>query len=384
MNIQAAPDGQIAHATANPTLCDARIAIVDDEPINIKVARKYLQGVGYHQFVTTTDSTTAVSMIAGESPDVVLLDIMMPLVSGIDILRAVRADSRLCHIPILILTASTDAQTKLMALESGATDFLAKPVDPNELVPRIRNALIVKAHHDHLARYSEQLEEQVRARTRELEASRLEVIHCLARAGEFRDDATGEHVLRVSRYARIIALELGLSLTDCANIELAAQLHDVGKIGLPDAILLKRGKLTDDEYAVVQRHCEIGSRIVRPNIEDVLSRQGAITGDILEIAARIALTHHERWDGAGYPRGLAGESIPIEGRIVAVADVFDALRSARSYKSAMSPDEAVAKMNQSRGTHFDPRILDAMLRRLPDMIAVVQKPVEVTASPAAA
>ena len=183
----------------------AKIAMVDDEPINIKVVRKHLQTAGYQNFVTTTDSTTAFDLIRQEMPDVILLDVMMPKVNGIEILRAIRADNRLRHIPVIILTASTDAQTKLHALDAGATDFLAKPVDPNDLVPRIRNALIVKAHHDHLSRYSEQLERQVRARTAELEVSRVQVILCLARAAEYRDDTTGQHVIRVGRYVTIIS-----------------------------------------------------------------------------------------------------------------------------------------------------------------------------------
>src|SRR5687767_6867859 len=187
----------------------SRILIVDDEPVNIKVVRKYLQGAGYENFVTLSDSPLAMDVIRRERPDVVLLDVMMPRVSGLDILQSLRADPELAHIPALILTASSDAGTKLKALELGATDFLAKPVDPNELIPRIRNALLVKAHHDHLANYSGQLESEVKLRTSELEASRLHVIQCLARAAEYRDDATGRHVARVGRYAAIIATELG-------------------------------------------------------------------------------------------------------------------------------------------------------------------------------
>src|SRR5665213_4431076 len=185
---------------------------------------------------------------------------MMPVVNGIDILRAVRADAGLMHIPVLILTASTDAQTKRRALESGATDFLAKPVDPSDLAPRIGNALIVKAHHDHLAQYSEQLEQQVRARTAELEVSRLQVILCLARAAEYRDDTTGRHVIRVGRYVTILSRELGFPESEAQIIGLASQLHDVGKIGLPDGILLKPGKLTPVEFEVVKRHCEMGHK----------------------------------------------------------------------------------------------------------------------------
>jgi len=358
----------------------ARIAIVDDEPINIKIARKYLQDVGYRNFVTTTESLTALELIAREKPDVVVLDIVMPRVDGIQILQAIRADPLLQHIPVLILTASTDVETKRRALESGATDFLAKPVDPSDLIPRIRNALIVKAHHDHLARYSEQLELQVRQRTLELEASRLQVIYCLARAAEFRDNTTGRHVIRVGRYCSLLARELGFTPAVAETLGLAAQLHDVGKIGLPDAILHKPGPLSPEEVLVVKRHCEIGHSIVAP-LEDAAWQELQSCNDmwlvspganaILATAALIALTHHEKWDGSGYPRGLSREMIPIEGRITAVADVFDALTSVRSYKSAMPPEQAVTDMEQRRGAHFDPRVLDAMTRRLDDFIKIV-------------
>jgi putative two-component system response regulator len=383
MSISQPPDA-VAPSTApvDPTAiadprATAKIAIVDDEPINIKVARKHLQVAGYQNFITTTDSTTAMTLIAQEQPDVVLLDVMMPQVNGIDILRSIRADARLRHIPVLILTASTDAETKHKALDAGATDFLAKPVDPNDLAPRIRNALIVKAHHDHLARYSEELEQQVRARTAELEVSQLQVILCLARAAEYRDDTTGRHVIRVGRYVTILARELGFSETEADVLGLAAQLHDVGKIGLPDGILLKPGKLTGDEFEVVKRHCDIGGRIVQPLNEKDLTAikiacdvSAGVESPLLAMAGRIALSHHERYDGKGYPRKLAGQDIPIEGRITSVADVFDALTSARPYKEAYSPTKALQIMEEGRGTQFDPAILDALHRRINDVLKV--------------
>lgn len=378
-----------ATAAADPR-ASARIAIVDDEPINIKVVRKHLQNVGYQNFITTTDSSAALALIAREQPDVVLLDVMMPQVNGIEILRAVRADRRFGHIPVLILTASTDAETKLKALEAGATDFLAKPVDPNDLVPRIRNALIVKAHHDHLARYSEQLEQQVKARTAELEVSRLQVILCLARAAEYRDDTTGRHVIRVGRYVTILARELGFAQGEADMLGLAAQLHDVGKIGLPDGILLKPGKLTTEEFTVVKRHCDIGNRIVQPLHEEDLQAiriacDAGVSAEspLLAMASRIALSHHERWDGKGYPRGLAGKDIPIEGRITSVADVFDALTSARPYKDAFTPSKSLQIMEEGRGTQFDPAILDALLKRIDEVLGVYREQADAQMKPAA-
>jgi putative two-component system response regulator len=370
------PITQPAIPNADPR-ATARIAMVDDEPINIKVARKHLQAAGYQNFITTTDSSIAFELIRREMPDVILLDVMMPKVNGIDLLRDIRADQHLCHIPVIILTASTDADTKLRALEAGATDFLAKPVDPNDLVPRIRNTLIVKAHHDHLSRYSEQLEHQVRLRTAELEVSRVQVILCLARAAEYRDDTTGRHVIRVGRYVTIIARELGYTDDQAEMLGLAAQLHDVGKIGLPDGILLKPGKLTPDEFQVVKKHCNIGHEIVQPvdgddlkSIKLAFDTRSSNGSPLLETAGRIALTHHEKWDGTGYPNGLSKTNIPVEGRITSVADVFDALTTARPYKAAFSPEEALRIMEEGRSIQFDPAILDALIRRMDEVLKV--------------
>jgi putative two-component system response regulator len=359
----------------------AKIAIIDDEPINIKIVRKHLQGVGYEQFVTSSDSVNATEMICREKPDVVLLDVMMPQIDGIQILQEIRANEQLRHIPVLILTASTDAATKLRALNAGATDFLGKPVDPSDLVPRIRNALMVKAHYDHLANYSEQLEQQVRLRTMELEMSRLRVVHCLARAGEYRDGTTGRHVIRVGRYTTLIARELGFGETEARMLGMAALLHDVGKIGIPDSILLKPGALEPSERETMKQHSEFGHRIVGPITEEdwmalqgcsdmTLNAESASQQPLLELAGTIALTHHEKWDGTGYPNGLAGERIPIAGRIVAVADVFDALGNARPYKNALPPAKCLEVMQQDRGRHFDPNVFDAFLRRFDEALRI--------------
>jgi putative two-component system response regulator len=372
----------------------ARIAIVDDEPINIKVVRKHLQVAGYTDFITTSDSTTAVALIAEQQPDVILLDIMMPQVDGIQILAAVRASEKMRHLPVLILTASTDAQTKLRALDAGATDFLPKPVDPNDLIPRLRNALLVKAHHDHLSRYAQDLEHQVRIRTAELEASQLQIIHCLARAGECRDDNTGHHVLRVGRYAEILANQLGLPSNHSRMIGLAAQLHDVGKIGVPDAVLNKPGKLTPEEFALIKKHCVNGAEIVRPLTAEewsaVRSQDAELiaagtpgTPPLLALVHRIVSTHHERWDGKGYPAGLAGEAIPLEGRITSVADVFDALTSKRPYKEAFDVSQSLKIITDGSGTQFDPNVVTALVKGLDQIMAVFQVTHDGAPAPAA-
>jgi putative two-component system response regulator len=357
----------------NKTIASSKILIIDDEPINVKVARKYLKLEGYEHFVTTTDSREAVALVEKERPDVVLLDIMMPHVSGLDVLAALRADKRFVHLPVVILTAATDQATKRRALELGASEFLAKPVDPTELIPRLYNVLTVKRHHDHMEQYAHELEAEVLRRTAELARSRQEVIHCLARAAEFRDDDTGRHVLRVGKYARLIAADLGWKGERLNMLEQAAQLHDIGKIGIPDSILLKPGKLGPEEIEIMHKHAGFGKRIMEtlPEHESNVLRKHTELGSrllqetdspILSLASTISLSHHEKWDGSGYPLGLAGEDIPIEGRITAVADVFDALSSKRPYKAPFPLQKCFEILEEGRGKHFDPLVLDAFFR----------------------
>jgi len=359
-----------------------RIMIVDDEPVNVKVARKYLERDGYSDFVTTTEPTEAIDLILDKHPDVVLLDVMMPGISGLELLEKIRKDKRTADLPVIILTASSDKQTKIDALSLAATDFLSKPVDPVELTPRVRNALCLKAHHDHLRNYAWELETEVSTRTAALKAAQDELIHCLARAAEYRDDDTGHHVKRVGRYAEIVARELQLDEEKIELIANAAPLHDIGKIGIPDAILLKPGKLEPHEWEQMQKHAGYGKRIVESRVTDeemvtfrTHTDQGAqlLTGSsspVLRMAARIALTHHERWDGTGYPLGLAGEDIPIEGRIVATADVFDALSSKRPYKPAFPIEKCFNIMLEQRGKQFDPDVLDAFFARRAEIIEI--------------
>jgi putative two-component system response regulator len=356
--------------------------IVDDEAMNIKILRRLLELEGFKNFVTTSDAPTAISLIRQEQPDIVLLDLMMPYVSGLDILTDVRNDESIAFIPIVILTAVTDRETRVRAVELGATDFLNKPVDASELVPRVRNVLVVKGYQDQLRSYNNNLEVAVRQRTAELENSRRDLIHCLARAAEYRDDDTGQHVLRVGRYTQLVARALDLPAELVETLEQAALLHDIGKIGIPDAVLLKPGKLTEDEFAMMQKHPGFGKRILTSystDEEKTLQRHAEVGAHILEVgsskildmARTIALTHHERWDGSGYPLGLKGTDIPLVGRIVAVADVFDALSSRRSYKKAFPLDECFQIMKESRGSHFDPEVLDAFLS-VRDQVVQVQ------------
>ncbi|HED53928.1 MAG TPA: response regulator [Phycisphaerales bacterium] len=354
------------------SVSEAKIVIVDDESINIRVTQKYLERHGYKHFETTTNAAEAYEMIKRDQPDVVLLDLMMPEISGLDILRTLRLDESTKLIPILILTASTDRASRHKALELGATDFLMKPVDVNELVPRVRNALLVKAHNDHLREYARKLSEEVKKRTHELAQSRLDVVHRLAKAAEYRDNETGRHVIRVGKYVEVIARAMGLDEETVDLMRHAAPLHDVGKIAIPDSILLSPNKLTPEEFEHIKLHSALGKKVfeqisdeewtqVRRHADAGKAILGGTNCPLLRMAARIAISHHEKWDGSGYPLALAGEDIPLEGRITAVADVFDALSSKRPYKPAYSMEKCMEIMEEGRGKHFDPKVLDAFM-----------------------
>jgi putative two-component system response regulator len=359
----------------------ATILVVDDEPFNIRLVEELLSGAGPYRIVSTTDGCGTLPMALREQPDVVLLDLNMPTISGFDCLTALRATPGLEQLPVLIFTASDDRKTRLRALDLGATDFIAKPVERDEILPRVRNAVLMKRHLDELRIYAHTLESQVLERTQQLERSRRNAIYCLARAAEFRDDDTGRHVLRVGAYAAAIARRLGWTPTAVARLQEAAQLHDVGKIGIPDSILLKPGKLSDEEYAVMQKHCGYGKAIFERMSDDdgEVFRKHAEMGNrilmvdgspLLDLAATIALTHHERVDGSGYPLGLAGEDIPLVGRIVAIADVFDALSSKRCYKPAFSMEKCWTILEEGRGTLFDSASLDAFFSAREDILAI--------------
>jgi putative two-component system response regulator len=350
----------------------AKIMIVDDEVFNIKVVQKHLSLAGYKNFITSSDPRPVMEIIAKNLPDVILLDIMMPEVSGLDIIKQLHENPALSYIPVIVLTAADNEEIRLEALELGATDFLSKPVNLAELVVRVRNALVVKAHHDHLKHYAEDLSREIRQRTAELAASRLELIHCLARTAEFRDNETGRHVIRVGRYAEVIARKLNLDERTIELIAHAAPLHDMGKVGIPDGILLKPNALTPEEFEIMQKHSVYGKYTFEPMSQEEwqVFKSHTFFGEmimdiesspLITMASKIALTHHEKWDGSGYPLGLAGEDIPLGGRITAVADVFDALSSRRPYKPPLPMNRCFEIMQEGRGSHFDPEVLDAFI-----------------------
>ena len=329
----------------------ARILIVDDEIANIRVLEQMLEQWGYVHVTSTTDPWQMISLYASVQPDIILLDLMMPGLDGFAVMEQLQP--RICadsYLPILVLTADTSMQTKRSALAAGAKDFLTKPFDAVELSLRITTLLQTRFLHLQLEDQNRSLETRVQERTQALVQAEIDAVECLALAAEFRDDATGWHTQRVGHTAALLACRLGIDEARVALIGRAAPLHDVGKIGIPDSILLKPGRLTREEFATMQRHTEIGARILAQH-----------HSPLLQVAAQIALTHHERWDGSGYPCGLQGLEIPVEGRLVAVADVFDALTHERPYKAAWSVPEAVAEIQRLGGQQFDPDITTAFL-----------------------
>ena len=366
-----------------------RILFVDDEPNFLSGVKRMLhqyRSVWDMRFARSVDD--ALAQLRQEEFETVVADISMPGKDGFELLVTIRMDPELSDIPVIMVTGLDERTLKLGALELGATDLLNKPVQREELLARIRSALLLKSHHDQIRAQNATLERAVAERTRDLADSRLDLIWCLARAAEQRDGTTGRHIIRVAAYSRAIAARMGLDREFVATLTLASPLHDVGKIGIPDHILKKRGPFTDAEREVMQRHCAIGAEILTPHPGSTeLGRiwQGATnrsTDDdgadtaapsvnpLLQMAAMVARTHHERWNGSGYPDGLAGDTIPLASRIVAVADVYDALRSARPYKPAFAEERVLAMIRDQVGRHFDPEVYAAFERSLDELSAI--------------
>jgi putative two-component system response regulator len=346
-------------------LAKARILVVDDEPANVLLLERLLRHWGYEDVVSTTDSSEAVALAEQERPSLLLLDLTMPHPDGfeiMDLLTERHVGRPSC--PVLVLTADASATTRKRALSSGASDFLTKPFDATEVRLRVENLLRTHVLQRRLESHNDLLEERVRERTRELEDAKLEILERLARAGEYRDDATQEHALRVGRTAALLATELRLPEEDVELIRCAAPLHDIGKVGVPDTILRKPGRLTTDEFETVKDHTVIGGRILAES-----------TSTVLQASEVIARAHHERWDGSGYPDGLVGEAIPLPGRLVAVADMFDALTHERPYKPAWTFERASAEIRRLAGTQLDPGVVQAFERIDPStLLAPIENP----------
>ena len=336
-----------------------RVLIVDDEAAVSGMLELQLRRAKYTDVVVQNEATLAMETIIEKQPDVVILDINMPGINGLEILEQIKANEATASIPVLVMTGTSDERIRMASLKLGASDFITKPAKPAELDARVFNSLNVKLQRDQLVRFSDRLTHEIETRTNELFATRRETILCLGRAAEARDLDTGNHVIRVGHYSAIIAEEMGKSDDYISWIELAAQLHDVGKLSIPDAILCKPGKLDAEERKVIETHCDQADRIffgASPELESA-----TITSPLLKMAARIASTHHEKWDGSGYPNQLKGTEIPIEGRITAVADVFDALSSKRCYKDVIEVEECYRIIQEDSGTHFDPEVVTAFV-----------------------
>jgi putative nucleotidyltransferase with HDIG domain len=328
----------------------ARIMIVDDEPGNVDLLKRVLERAGFHKLDSTNDPREAVALYVETRPDLILLDLHMPHLDGLAVMDRLNEIVEASYMPILMLTGDISPEARRDALSRGAKDFVNKPFNADEVLLRIRTLLETRFLYLQIQSQNLMLEAKVRERTRELEAAQIEIIERLARAAEFRDDNTGQHTERVGQMAALLARELGLADSEVSLIRRAAPLHDVGKIGIPDSILLKLGKLTPAEFELVKTHTTIGARILSG------SRFA-----LLRMAEEIAFSHHEQWDGRGYA-GLTGDQIPLAGRIVTVADVFDALTQKRPYKAAWPVEEAVAEIERQRGRQFDPNVVDAFLR----------------------
>ena len=317
------------------------ILAVDDEASNLQLLRQILQD--HYRLRFAKDGVRALELAREERPSLVLLDVMMPGMSGYEVCAALKADPALASIPVIFVTALNDTDDELEGFEAGAVDYITKPVSPPIVRARVRNHLSL-------------------VRMEELRASRLEIVQRLGLAAEYKDNETGLHVIRMSHFSRVLGLAAGMTEHEADDLLHAAPMHDVGKIGIPDRILQKPGPLDADEWKIMQSHATIGAEII-----------GQHDSGMLALARSIALSHHEKWDGSGYPNGLAGEQIPLVGRICAVADVFDALTSVRPYKKAWTEEEAIALLVREKGKHFDPTLVDLFIAQMPAIRAIRQR-----------
>jgi len=338
------------------------ILIVDDEPANLKLLDRMLGGQGYQNLVLVEDPREVVDRYRTVRPDLILLDINMPHLDGYQVMEQLKALNDPLLPPIVILTAQHGKDYLLRALAVGARDFIGKPFDRNELLMRVRNLLDAQLAHRLVYDQKTMLEDMVRARTDELHRTRLQVVQRLGMAAEYRDEETGNHILRMSHSCALLARGAGWSESGCDLILNASPMHDIGKIGIPDAIMLKPGKFEPHEWEIMKTHAAIGGKLLEGD-----------DSTLMRMAREIAITHHEKWDGSGYPNGLVGEAIPQSGRIAALADVFDALTSVRPYKKAWTVEAAVGYIEENSGKHFDPNLVEVFLRELPSIEVIRER-----------
>lgn len=330
----------------------AKFLIVDDQEYNISLLERILNRAGFKQLHSLMDPLQVQEALTTIEPDIVLLDMHMPGMDGLQVLQMIREQTDAeSYLPVLMLTADVSPETKQLGLKAGVNDFLTKPYDRTEVILRINNLLKTRQLHIQIQQHRLTLEERVLERTEELHKAKNGILELLGRVAEYRDDETGEHTLRVGRLAELIADRLGLPKEQVERIRMAAPLHDIGKIGIPDAILLKPGRFEPQEYEQMKTHAKIGADILEGS-----------SFPILQLACVIARSHHEKWDGTGYPDGLQGEAIPLEARIVALADFYDAVTNERPYKAAWTTQDALAEIQKQSGAHFDPMIVDVFLQ----------------------
>lgn len=332
----------------------AKILIVEDDKISIRMLEDILCKAGYGNLRSLSDPRDAKAAYQEFLPDIILLDLNMPHLDGFAVMEQLKTLEPQNYLPVLMITQEESFDVRLKALESGAKDFLNKPYERLEVLLRIHNMLEVRMLQNEVRDQNKILEAKVLRRTRELYDTRLDVVQRLARAAEFRDQETGMHIIRMSKYCEALAKEIGMSGLQCELMLTASPLHDIGKIAIPDSILLKPGKLDPQEWEIMKTHTTIGSELL----------SGSHSA-FMKMAAHIALTHHEKWDGTGYPQGLKEIQIPLVGRICGLCDVFDALTSSRPYKEAWSFEQALEEIKKQKAKHFDPALLGSFLNILP-------------------
>ncbi|MDH5484512.1 MAG: response regulator [Gammaproteobacteria bacterium] len=364
----------IANNRLNIDIKSAKILLVDDEAANIKLLERILAMSGFTSVVSTQDPRQVLAMYLEHAPDIILLDLNMPHMDGYDVLDQLHQQVDTDLPPILVLTAQYMQEHRQKAFDKGASDYVTKPFDTSELLSRVSNLLEVHLFHKLIKDQNQMLEQKVEERTRELRKahkqihdSRLQIVRRLGRAAEYRDNETGLHIIRMSKMASLLARAAGMDEAAADLVLNASPMHDIGKIGIPDNILLKPGKFEADEWEIMKTHAQIGA--------DILSGDDS---PLLSMAREIALTHHEKWDGSGYPNGLRGEDIPLVGRITALADVFDALTSERPYKKAWTVEDALNLIREQSGKHFDPALVEAFEELLPEIIKIKEEHAEPT------
>ncbi|GAB3104871.1 response regulator [Aestuariicella hydrocarbonica] len=336
-----------------------RILIVDDNPVNISIMEKILRHEGYSQIDATCKPVKVPELHREHDYDLILLDVHMPDFNGLEVMAKLRTAFPEEYLPILMVTADLSVETRNQCLSAGAKDFIGKPFDRTEIALRVRNIMESSLLHKALKQKNQDLERRVKERTDQLFEAQTKVIQCLGKAAEYRDNETGMHVVRMSKSCALLAKELGLNDDECELILRASPMHDIGKIAIPDEVLLKPGVLNTDEWETMKTHAEVGAEIL-----------GGYNSELMQVASLIARTHHERWDGTGYPAGLAGEDIPLYTRIVTVCDVFDALTSERPYKKAWRVKEAMEYLYEHSGSQFDPQVVEKFSLILEQVMAL--------------